>query len=94
MDEEEATRVLRDELSRYRVWTYTALQRLIGSPEAYEVIGPSGAVYQIEIEAMWDARIGRNLRVLGSIDDGGGWRAFMPLCEDFIVAPDGTIVGE
>jgi hypothetical protein len=31
--------------------------------------------------------------VLGSIDDGG-WRAFKPLCRDFIKAPDGSAVKE
>lgn len=33
------------------------------------------------------------IRVIGSIDDGG-WRAFRPLSDDFIRAPDGTFVGE
>jgi hypothetical protein len=31
--------------------------------------------------------------ILGSIDDGG-WRALRPLCDDFILAPDGRFVGE
>jgi hypothetical protein len=30
---------------------------------------------------------------VGSIDDGG-WRAFLPLTDGLVVAPDGTIVGE
>jgi hypothetical protein len=36
---------------------------------------------------------GGPLRVLGSIDDGG-WRALSPLCDDFVLAPDGRFVGE
>jgi hypothetical protein len=42
---------------------------------------------------VWDDRTGGDLRVIGSIDDGG-WRAFRPLSSDFIVRPDGTFVGE
>lgn len=46
--------------------------------------GASGAVYQFEIQVFWDDKPGGNVRVMGSIDDGG-WRAFVPLCEDFIM---------
>jgi hypothetical protein len=31
--------------------------------------------------------------VFALIDDGG-WRSFKPMGEDFIVAPDGSFVGE
>lgn len=55
--------------------------------------GPSGTVYQIEIEAFWDGRPGGEIRMMGSIDDGG-LRALMPLTDDFIIRPDGTCVGE
>jgi len=34
------------------------------------------------------------LRVLGAIDDGRGFRANVPLTDDFLVAPDGSSVGE
>jgi hypothetical protein len=50
-------------------------------------------MYQIEIEVFWDNQRGGNVRVMGSIDDGG-WRAFMPLTRDFIKAPDGSFVSE
>jgi hypothetical protein len=33
------------------------------------------------------------MRVAGSIDDGG-WRAYLPLCRDFIMAPDNSFVDE
>lgn len=62
-------------------------------PVCVEVTGPSGVVYQVEVEAFWDDRKRRDLRVLASIDDGG-WRAFSPLCDDFIIATDGSFVGE
>ena len=38
-------------------------------------------------------RPGGNVRVIGSIDDGG-WRAFVPLSDSFIKAADGRFVGE
>ena len=49
--------------------------------------------YQGEIRVFWDAEPDGAIRVMASIDDGG-WRAFVPLTEDFILAPDGTFVGE
>ena len=54
---------------------------------------PSGTKYQIEIAAAWDDDRGGNLRVLGMVDDGG-LRALAPLSEDFLVGPDGALVGE
>ena len=62
--------------------------------EFCEVLGPSGTKYKIEVEAVWDSGTkGGDLRVIGSIDDGG-WRAFHPIGRDFIMAPDGKFVGE
>lgn len=62
-------------------------------PVAYEVRGPSGTLYQIEIEAFWDDKQSGNIRVMGSIDDGG-LRAFVPLSEDFIKNPKDEFIGE
>lgn len=42
-----------------------------------------------EVQAFWDDEPDGAIRVMASIDDGG-WRAFVPLTEDFILAPDGT----
>lgn len=53
----------------------------------------TGARYQIELQALWDERRKRTLLVIGSIDNGG-WRAFRPLSNDFIIAPDGSFAGE
>jgi hypothetical protein len=41
----------------------------------------------------WDGKPGEDIRVTASIDDGG-WSAYKPMHEDFIMAPDGTFVGE
>jgi hypothetical protein len=66
---------------------------LIDHSETLERIAPSGAVYQIEMQVFVDDASRQTLLVMGSIDDGG-WRAFSPLCDDFILAPDGSFVGE
>jgi hypothetical protein len=72
---------------------YTRLLRLLETQDVCELHGPSGTWYQIEIQAVWDARKSGDLRVIGSIDDGT-WRALRPRSSDFIVRPDGTFVGE
>ena len=93
MNIEEARTLLADELSSWRARSYPELVEKMKDVIAFEVEGRSGAMYQIEIEVFWDDRRGGNLRVVGGIDDGG-LRAFAPLTDDFIMAPDGTFVGE
>jgi hypothetical protein len=93
MNIEEAHSVLVAELARYRMESYQALQRLLGTQDAYEVAAPSGAEYQIEIQAFWDGKQGGDLRVVGAVDDGS-WRALKPLSDDFIMTPTGAFVGE
>jgi hypothetical protein len=82
-----------DNLEGYRLRSYAELVTLLGKPQAVPLRGGSGATYQLELEVNWDGRPGDALRVLGSIDDGG-LRAVKRLCEDFILAPDGGVVGE
>ena len=93
MDNGEAAALLKDHLEAYRRRSYHDLVTLLGKPQVTELRGASGVTYQVEVGVHWDARPGGALRVLGSIDDGG-WRAFSPLCDDFILAPDGRFVGE
>jgi hypothetical protein len=93
MDKSEARSVLSRHMARYRTRSYTELAAEIGRLDVCEGAGASGATYQIEIQVLWDDKQRQNLRVLGGIDDGG-LRAFLPLCEDFVMAPDGTILGD
>ena len=93
MDNFEATALLKAHLKTYRSRTYTELAALMGDPQIAQLKGPSGVEYTVEIDTHWDDRVGGNVRVIGSIDDGG-WRAFLPLCDSFIMAPDGTFIGE
>jgi hypothetical protein len=93
MDKAEAREILGRHLSGYRKRSHAELVRLLGEVDVAEIAGPSGAKYQIEVEVFWDDKTQRNLRVMASIDDGG-WRSLAPLCESFILAPDGSFIGE
>ena len=94
MNTVEAKSLLENELSRYRKLSYAELLSLLDEPKTFERISQSGTIYQIEMEVFFDDHSKRDtLRVSGAIDDGG-WRAFSPLCDDFLIAPDGSFVGE
>jgi len=93
MDNAEAAALLKAHLAAYRLRPYSELLTMRGKPQVAELRGDSGGRYQVEVEVFWDDRPGGALRVRGSIDDGG-WRALRPLCDDFILAPDGRFVGE
>ena len=80
-------------MADFRRRTYAELRKLLREPQVAELRGASGATYQVEVCVMWDERSEGPLRVIGSIDDGG-LRAFLPLCEDFVVAPNGSFGGE
>ncbi|MGD2078654.1 MAG: hypothetical protein PVH18_09745 [Chloroflexota bacterium] len=94
MNKVEAKRIIQAELEKFRAKPYAELAKLIGAgPITRERTGATGKWYQIEIEAFWDAGPGGDIRVLGSIDDGG-LRAFSPLTDDFIKSPSDEFVGE
>lgn len=93
MDKTEAKKILTEQLERYRKRSHSELTQLIDQPETFTVMGESGTKYQIEIQAFWDHKPGGDLRVIGSIDDGG-WHALSPLNDDFIMRNDGSFVGE
>ena len=94
MDKKEANELLVAHLAAYRERSYTELVSLErAGATTVEVTGRSGTRYQIEMQVFWDGPRGGDVRVTGSIDDGG-WRSFAPLSADFIMAPDGSFVGE
>ena len=84
MDRNEAHGLLHRQLDRYRTRSHRELQLLIAEPEVVELVAPSGTWFCIEVLAVWDSQVGGDIRVIGSIDDGG-WRAFKPLTDDFII---------
>ena len=93
MNSGEARAVLLAESARYRAKSYRDLVYLLEHQDCYEVEGPSGVRYQLEIQAFWDDKPNDVLRVRAAFDDGG-IRAFYPMVEDFLIAPDGRFVGE
>lgn len=94
MDKEEAKVLLAKELEAWRQRSYADLASVVGGePVTAEVSGEEGDWCQVEIQVLWDRGIGGNIRVLGAIDDGG-IRAFVPLTDDFIMAPNGSFIGE
>ena len=78
MNNQEALQILEEVLSEFRRESYEQLTSRIGpsSPVVLERAG-AGGPYQLEILFLWDAVPGGDVRVIGSIDDGG-WRAFAP----------------
>ena len=93
MNKAEAKSLLSQELSRYRELPHAELFSLIDHSETFERAAPSGVTYQIEMQVFVDDESRQTLRVMGAIDDGG-WRAFAPLSDSFILSPDGSFVGE
>lgn len=93
VDADEARGILSDEERRLRRLPYGELVARYASPQTERRTGASGATYQLEVQAFLDDPATRNLRVLMSMDDGS-LRAFNPLSADFVIAPDGSFVGE
>jgi hypothetical protein len=87
LDEREARQVLQAELARYGGLPYPALMPLVGTSEHVTRVGSSGSEYQIEIEVRWDTEPQEAIRVMGAIDDGQGFRSFIPLSEDILIEP-------
>jgi hypothetical protein len=92
VNREHARRVLAQELEQYSGVSYAQLVGAIGDLRAYEVASGKDTPYQVEIQVVWDARLGGAIRILGAIDDGG-WSAFNPLCDDLLVMPENEILG-
>jgi hypothetical protein len=94
LNKEEARSLLDEELANLRRQPYSVLvETLLGCDDIVEKRGPSGTTYYLEPTACWDDKKKGHLRVSISIDDGG-WRAFVPFTDDFIIAPDGRFIGE
>jgi hypothetical protein len=95
MDKAEARELQADKIAVLRQMPYQELHAWAerGKVETESVLAQSGRDYQLEVQALWDDRKRGHVRVMVSVDEGGR-RAFMPLTDDFIMAPDGSFVGE
>jgi hypothetical protein len=92
MNKLEAQAILNKELEAFRAKPYSELIQIIDKQIAYEVPA-QGTRYQVEIQAMWDDRPDGDVRIMGSIDDGG-WRALAPISRDFIKTKNNQLVDE
>ena len=92
MDRVEAQFLLTEKLAEYRRLSYAELVAKIDNDEYVQIAGSSNTEYQIEIQFMWDDKENGELRVLAGIDDGTLRGAFRPVCEDFIMSPDGNFI--
>lgn len=93
MNKDEAKIILEQQLTCYKPQSQVALLRLLDEPDNFECVSPSGTSYYLEVQAFWDDESKRELRVAASVDDGG-WYAFRPLCDDFIIRSDDSLVDE
>ena len=91
MDRAEAKSILAKELTAFAARPYDKLVASIKHADVKNVVGESGANYQIEVTVFWDSKPNGDLRIMASIDDGG-WRAFLPLTDSLIMTPDGAVL--
>jgi hypothetical protein len=93
---EEAQRVLQQEIDTLRRFSYEELLGLRTKPFVKEVQDTSGITYSMEINVFWDSKRDGDLRVMVFVIPWGKWQFRIPrdLTDDFIMAPDGSFVGE
>jgi hypothetical protein len=78
-------------LAAFASRSYNQLVAMIGHSDVKNLVSESGVTYQIEFNVFWDSKPEEDLRIMGSIDDGG-WRVFVPLTESLIMKPDGKLI--
>jgi len=95
MKKEELLTVLEPVVAEYRLQSYAYwLPYVVSSdPIVFYRTASDGAQCCIEISAFWDDQPDADIRVAFAIDDGG-WRQMFPTGADFIIASDGSFVGE
>ena len=92
MDTNEAQSVLDQQLASFTHRSYAELVAAIDHPQATQANGPSGATYNIEFNVSYDdSRRKQDLRIMGSIDDGGGRSVMLPLSKSEIMKPSGEL---
>ena len=96
MDRRIVRRILDEELRLLRRKSYAELAaRVKEEPEWKEVIAAEdGKQYNVQTEVFWDSKRGGAVRVTAAVDDGSRLRFMSPTSDDFIMAPDGSLIGE
>jgi hypothetical protein len=93
---DEAQSLPAEQIVILRAMSYEDLLRYF-KPDHFKAKGrETGTTFAMEINAFWDSgrRKSGNVRVMVSIHDAARRGFIRPMTEDFIVAPDGTFVGE
>jgi hypothetical protein len=93
MKRNEAAAIADQHLRPYRARTYDALLTLLQHREFFEGRTDTGDRYSGVVYALWDDRPQGNLRVWADVS-WGGHSDFAPVTQTFIIAPDGSFVGE
>ena len=109
MTDDEMSALVDTYLVKYRSWPYSALVYAIehtetrgDSPseclERTDFLMPSGESCFLEVEAFWDDKPNGDIRVMatlfidGGVPEFGGYRC--NASDDFIMASDGSFIGE
>lgn len=90
MNKVEARAVAKQEIARYTAKSFLELRRLLDEVDAYGAKAPSGSPYEVEVHAFWDNKPEGDIRVFCEVSSDF-WSSIFPLCEDFIISPDGTL---
>ena len=95
MDRQEAGELAERVLHELRAGPYDALvSRFLDRSEWTRATAPSGRRYDVQTSAFWDDEAERHVRVMVAVSDRSRWGFVRPVTDDFIIAPDGTFVGE
>ena len=86
----EARALLDRRLTELRQQSYEQLRDdWLGQADSEDYTGANGEWYQVETQALWDDKKAKHLRVVVSVDEDG-----KSLTDSFIIAPDGSFIGE
>lgn len=108
MDADSKRQILAEHLTRFRAWKYEALAVEIERTRlahdclsTYDGEYDDGTEYCLEFNVFWDDRPGGNIRVCGDISTLSQTtiQRILPIqipdvTDSFIMAPDGSFVGE
>lgn len=89
----EARKVLDATIQEYRKLSYDELLKVFDGIRCFPVKTESGEEYLVEIQAVWDDKRKRDVRILFLISPADAPFS-SSMSDSFIMAPDGTFIGE
>ena len=94
MDHQIAHPLMHQQLQTLWRCSYHDLILRMGHPETVPATGEDRKTYQLEVQVFWDSKKGGDIRAIVSGDDSTFPSVMFPLADSFIMARDGSIVGE